>query len=282
MLKKSALSLFVLIFLASILPAQNYQFFNDNTKPQSDSLPVFKLNPYADSVFASIGFSLATTGLILDKVQHVKEQVPVSDFSFTEDQINKLDRLWYNKYSKPIDTVADVITVTAVLAPALEAIVIPNSEILPLAVMYAETALLTQGTCEILKMAVNKPRPYMYFDGYPQKEVDNGDWCCSFPSKHTAFAFTAATFATYTVCKYFPSSPWRFAVTGGSYAIAAAVGILRIASGNHFITDVLTGAAIGSLYGFVVPWVHSLLTTKENEKFNAGLSPAGLYFCIKL
>jgi membrane-associated phospholipid phosphatase len=37
---------------------------------------------------------------------------------------------------------------------------------------------------------------------------------------------------------------------------AAAVGGLRIAAGKHFPTDILAGAAVGSLVGYLVPRLH--------------------------
>ena len=60
----------------------------------------------------------------------------------------------------------------------------------------------------------------------------------------------------------------------GSLSLAVATGVQRILSGNHFITDVLAGAAIGSLTGFVVPFLHTLPKSKNLE---VAVVPTGFY-----
>lgn len=119
--------------------------------------------------------------------------------------------------------------------------VLPSGEWLTIGVMYAETVLMAESLKRLGKFAVNRARPYMYFEDYPQDKVDDGDWAKSWPSEHTTLAFTAASFTSYLFCQYFPESAYKWAVVGGTYAVATATGILRMCSGNHFFTDVLTG-----------------------------------------
>jgi membrane-associated phospholipid phosphatase len=45
--------------------------------------------------------------------------------------------------------------------------------------------------------------------------------------------------------------------------MAVTVAINRIRGGSHFLTDVIAGAAIGSLYGYLVPALH--LKKKQNN-----------------
>ena len=42
----------------------------------------------------------------------------------------------------------------------------------------------------------------------------------------------------------------------GCYGLATAVSALRVASGKHWPTDVVAGAAVGSAIGWVVPFLH--------------------------
>ena len=122
--------------------------------------------------------------------------------------------------------------------------------------MLAESYLIGYGVRNIIKSTVRRPRPYMYTDSWDWDSVEDGDYTLSFPSGHTTDAFMGATFLSYTFWKYFPNSKYRIPVIATSYAIAATTGFLRIASGNHFMTDVLTGAALGTAIGFVVPLLH--------------------------
>ena len=119
----------------------------------------------------------------------------------------------------------------------------------------------------------------MYFDGYPQDKLEDGDWNCSFPSGHTTMAFAGAAFTTMVYCQCYPDSKWTYAVAGVSFGLAALTGALRMASGNHFFTDVLAGAVLGTACGFAVPYMHTKLFYSNFEKKSGGaraaVSPAG-------
>lgn len=196
---------------------------------------------------------------------------------FNKDDVNSFDKLFMQPYNKTIDKTGDILTVAALATP-LALIATPKDQWLTEGIMYTEACLFAFGLEEIGKLCVDRTRPYMYFDGYPQDEYENGDYLNAWPSAHTTMAFTGAGFTTYVFSKYFPDSPWRFAVAGGSYAIAASVAVCRMYSGNHFLTDVLTGAAIGTLSGFVIPYVHTLAAKKmpETDDISVQASPFGL------
>jgi membrane-associated phospholipid phosphatase len=75
----------------------------------------------------------------------------------------------------------------------------------------------------------------------------------SFFSGHTTQAFAlAAAAGTVSTLRGYPSAPWVWA---GGMTLAAGVGYLRVAADQHWATDVLTGAAVGGLVGWAVPWV---------------------------
>lgn len=61
----------------------------------------------------------------------------------------------------------------------------------------------------------------------------------SFPSGHTAQAFTAATFLSR---EYGNRSIW---ISVGAYTAASTVGIFRMLNNRHWVSDVLVGAGIG-------------------------------------
>lgn len=63
----------------------------------------------------------------------------------------------------------------------------------------------------------------------------------SFPSAHTAIAFTAAEFLRH---EYGRKSPW---IGIGGHALAAAVGASRILNDKHWVSDVAAGAGVGLL-----------------------------------
>ena len=80
-----------------------------------------------------------------------------------------------------------------------------------------------------------------------QERPDHSD-NLSFPSGHTATAFTNATLLYY---EYKDSNLW-YASSG--FLFATATGILRIANNKHYTSDVLAGAGIGLTSGLVVSY----------------------------
>ncbi len=237
----------------------------------------FSLNPVNDGIQLGLGLTLSGSALVCDKFIHIK------DNTFNADDLNKsdiagLEQIFMRPYSKPLHIVGTGTMVLAMATPAVFG-TMPSGEWMTIGTMYLETLLIANGIKEWTKLLVYRPRPYMYFDGYPQEKVDDGDWNSSFPSGHTTLAFAGAAFTTMVFCQCFPESKWKYAVAGGAFGIAAVTGALRMASGNHFLTDVLVGAVIGTTCGFAVPYMHTKSFYGNFQKKSGGaraaVSPAG-------
>ncbi len=236
---------------------------------------VFELNPRKDGLLFAGGILLSGSDLLLDNVLEVNQQEYKGN-TYDKNDVNAIDRFFMHQYSKNRDTAADC-TLVASMASPLVLLATDKETWVTNAVMYAETLLIANGLKELTKLAVTRIRPYMYYDSstYPDEDVKEGDFANSFPSGHSTMAFAGATFASYTFCKYFPHSPWKIPVVAGSYGLAATTAILRLSSGNHFLTDVLTGAALGVGTGFLVPWLHKINT--ENDSVKLSVLPQGFY-----
>lgn len=174
---------------------------------------------------------------------------------FDRDDVNPLDRPLMFGYSEGMDKVSDYTQYASFLMPAAFFAVAPTSSFLETGIMYAASSALALGSSTALKSAMERDRPYMYFDGAPQSEIDAGKSGESFPSRHCAMAFSGAAFVATLFAVKYPDSKFRVPVTTASYALAATTAALRIGSGSHFMTDVLAGAAIGTFSGFIVPFV---------------------------
>lgn len=245
-----------------------------------DYVQPFSLNPVNESIELGIGGLLSGSALVCDKFLHIKENdYKASDWKKAD--ISTMEQIFMRPYSKPLH-IAGTGTMALAMAAPLVFAAMPSSEWLTIGTMYAETLLIANGIKEWTKLLVYRARPYMYFEGYPQDKLEDGDWNCSFPSGHTTLAFAGAAFTTMVFCQCFPQSGWRFAVAGGAFGIAAVTGALRMASGNHFLTDVILGAVIGTTCGFLVPYMHTKSFYNKFEKKSgsarAAVSPAGLSF----
>ena len=90
-----------------------------------------------------------------------------------------------------------------------------------------------------LKVLVARPRPFIVL---PDVLLLAADKSMSFPSNHAAAAFMAATVLT----AYFKKYAAIF------YLFAATIAVSRVYMGVHYPSDILAGAAIGILTGYVL------------------------------
>jgi membrane-associated phospholipid phosphatase len=223
-----------------------------------------------DLVIGSVSLGVFAAPFFIDS--------PAGNNPYDIDAIDRLDRRLMFPYDKTIDTGSSIGAYGLLVLPAISLVgnIKDMNAVATYGIMYAEAFLLTWGTKDLLKKAINRNRPYLYFDSAPQDRKD--DYKDSFPSGHTALAFMSAAFLTNTFWTEYPGNGWRFPVAGISYALAAGVAVSRVLSGSHFLTDVIVGAAIGSLYGSLVPALHERKKTRGNVTF----TPAANGFFVSL
>ncbi len=236
----------------------------------------FALDPLTDGILLGTGLLLTGGELLLDDMLELNRR-KYDGTVYSKSDVNAFDRELIRPYSEIHDGAADFLLIASLTTPVI-LLSSDKEEWFTNGVMYIETLLIANGLKELAKLAVNRKRPYMYSDrDLPQDEIDNGDWAKSMPSGHTTFAFASAAFLTYTFCRYFPDSPWRIPVSIGSYAIATGVAALRVSSGKHFLSDVLAGAAIGTVVGVMVPFLHTLKTKND---MSVAVTGNGLSFTV--
>jgi membrane-associated phospholipid phosphatase len=112
--------------------------------------------------------------------------------------------------------------------------------------------LMMTATVNAVKYTVSRPRP-------------NSDARNSFPSGHTATAFTGAELV-------------RLAYGNGrgmaAYTVAATVGYLRLYNNRHWMTDVLAGAGMGIASARAGYWLYPRLHKHFRDKrVTAAVSP---------
>ena len=217
----------------------------------------YDLRTGREATLAATGTSLLLTSLIL--AHDNTPLTPAELAALDRDGLPSLDRAatrhWMPGAAKASDRLVTVLTI----APLALATVGPGQERGGrVALMYAETMLLSGGATALLKHAVARPRPFTYND---DARIDpalrlSGMARRSFPSGHTAQSFAAMVFLATVHGKLQPRGEgWVWA---GCLGAAATVGWLRYEAGYHFPTDILAGAAIGATAGWLVPHLHEL------------------------
>jgi membrane-associated phospholipid phosphatase len=207
-------------------------------------------------------------------VENTPSQIPDS---LNKNDINDFDRPFMFSYNKTLDIVSDYGVYGMLVLPIVS--VIGNAydinTWLTYGIMYFEAFSLTFGTKDLFKNAIIRYRPYMYEGKIPDGKEN--DYYNSFPSGSTSLAFLSATFLSTTFLQEYPYSKWKLPVLIGSYSLSTAVSAMRISSGAHFVTDVLAGAAIGSFYGWIIPFFH-----KNNSNNNVAVNVASNGFLVSL
>jgi membrane-associated phospholipid phosphatase len=207
------------------------------------------LDPLYDSVAMGSGLCAALGAELLPGAEN--ESYAKQDAS----GIPALDAIALFPYDGGMSKASTVATGAALLWPALFALAGGKDELLPAAACYAEALAWTFAAKDCAKRLFPKWRPYAYRAG----EL-SGDLLAeareSFPSGHAALAFCAATSFAVLALELAPgdqATPWLVA---GGYALATASSALRVASGEHFPSDVIAGAILGSAVGYAAVALH--------------------------
>lgn len=133
------------------------------------------------------------------------------------------------------------------------------------ATVIVESIVVAANTNQLVKFLVGRERPFVHdldADGKGRTSTP-GDNNLSFYSGHTMLGFVSAVSAgTIASLKGYRAAP---VIWGTGLTFAAATGYLRIAADKHYFTDVVTGAVMGSLAGFLVPWLHRPKSTGAQE-----------------
>jgi membrane-associated phospholipid phosphatase len=233
----------------------------------------YRYDVVKDSAIGSLSLGMFVTSVL------IPDKTPAPGDPLDRGMVNGFDRPFMASYNRGLDITGDILTYGFLLTPVLP--VLANIRdlhaVLTYGIMYGEAFFLTYGTTDLIKGLVDRDRPYRYFGPLPAGQEN--DFHNSFPSRHTALAFMSAGFLTETFCAEFPGSRWRVPVIATGYALAAGISAARVLSGSHFLTDVLTGAVIGSLYGYLIPYLHRKPKTGKTE---ATLAPLVGGFAVSL
>ena len=144
-----------------------------------------------------------------------------------------------------------------------------KKEALAVLLSFLISGLLAQ----ILKNLITSPRPKLFFtsDQYAQfiegVTLSNNS---SFPSGHTTSAFAVATVLILLI----QNKSWQLPIL----IAATLVGYSRIYLGQHFLTDVLIGAFIGTISGIYSIHLTDQITNKKRlkQQKNTGYSDSTL------
>lgn len=237
-----------------------------------------------DGIWTGASIGVSALGLSVIKS---KDDLPESEIiGFTdpvllENKINKinfLDRWGAGKHSEKANEISDI--------PFAVSFVVPfaflfdddiNDHTGQYLGLYLESLATTAAIYTITAGFVDRSRPYVYDNSgdTPNDRRFKNNGQRSFYSGHVAASATATFFAAKVYSDFHPDAEGKVFIWAGAAAIPAAVGILRMEAGQHFLTDVLLGYVLGAGTGILVPELHKVKNKKVEVFPSSGIGYMG-------
>ena len=210
-------------------------------------LGALTLDPTVDGVLLGVGATLGGGSELLDLLKWPPAVAPAQEVF----PASQLDLSSMFAYSRDADVASTIFETATLAVPLVFVAASSQGQALAGSVAYAESLSFAMAAKNGIKSLTPRYRPYTYSGGAPG--VDSAEDDKSFPSGHATVAFAAAGFSTYLLLQGYPNSAWFLPLVVTDYGLAFLTASYRVYSGMHFATDVLAGAVIGTLCGFLLP-----------------------------
>lgn len=231
-----------------------------------DVARVYRLGPWADVGLCAVGLAGTVGGL---RLQEARDQLDLATLGgLNADRVPSFDRAALRIDPTGQDRAlvsSDLVLNICAGAPLLLALdKRVRREWIAVAVLYAESALLTGGIQTMTTSAFPRYRPITYLTNATLEQRQDYRNVNAFYSGHTANTAVATFFMAKVIDDLHPElGGKRWFVYGAALLPPALVGYYRIQGGKHFPSDVIVGTLMGGAAGFLVPHLHRRTRTER-------------------
>ncbi|MCL2260472.1 MAG: phosphatase PAP2 family protein [Fibromonadales bacterium] len=206
--------------------------------------------PYKASVKLDVPLAIGATSVLAFGLYRLNAMTP-DDRPYDRNDLLPWDRPFAGTWNEPAIFASNIFMV----AGALPLVFGINQDFATHTLLLYEVLALQGGLQLMVRSMKVWPRPFM-LGSEGGKERENPSSYGSFYSGHASAAFAIAVFTGVWFSDAYPGSSYSPWVWGSALSVATMIGVLRIAGGKHYPSDVLVGALVGSFAGWVVPRLH--------------------------
>jgi len=240
-----ACSAFLLIILPAALSAQIFKVDKTQFLTVTSGLLAIDLsNNYLDEKF-------------------IEKPSAADLISLDKDDVPFFDQIAFQPYSKSLKDWSDYTAIAAIGIATYTAF--DHDYWMDNLMVFSEIMLAQSAFAKWTKTFSSRYRPFVYDAEVSDRKKREYNSQHSFYSMHSSTTFAASTFAYYYYSQNFGKSiPTALLL----YSPSVATAVLRVASANHFPSDVVTGAVIGSGFSYLICRIHRSDTVVINLGFN--------------
>ena len=214
------------------------------------------------------GYEYAAAGLLVAATFGGLRFLPAPRANWT--RVNDFDDFWRDRFRlrsldgrRNADQISDVLWYTLMAYPMVvdSAAVAWGYRRSPRVALQTFTinafSLGLLGVTGTLLGYVGRERPNVQACDAVDSQCDSDGRVRSFPSGHVAFGVNGASLIClhHSQLKLYGGGWADAAACGSGIVMATANAAMRLMADRHYLTDVLAGAALGLVTGYVVPWL---------------------------
>ncbi len=244
---------------------------------------VFELKTGREIFLLTLGAGLNVYNAYLQN--QVTPLTPVEIIQLDPEQVNPFDRKTIDNYRE--EGAGDYLLYASFLIPLTVPLTIfkgdeHKSDWKVWAVMTSELLILNGGFNGILKSSVLRIRPFVYNPdvSLELKTVKNARF--SFYSAHTSTTASLTFFTARLFSSYLTDTKTKTLIWIGAVTYPALTGFLRLETGRHFRTDVITGYFFGAFFGYIMPDLHRISNDRLSFRPSLGGDTFQVYLSYSL
>ncbi len=278
----------IICIVSAFLFQTNFVFAQQNNKKNelesyNTHEHVFELKTGREIFLLSLG-----AGLNLYNIYLQNQVDPLTPFEIAQldpMQVNPFDRKTIDNYRK--EGAGDYLLYASFLIPFTVPLTIfkgeeHKSDWKVWAIMTSELALINAGFNGIIKSSVLRIRPFVYNPDVSLELKTEKNARYSFYSGHTSTTASLTYFTARLFSSYLTNTRTKTLIWIGAVTYPLLTGLLRIQTGRHFRTDVLTGYVFGAFFGYIIPDLHRITNDRLSFRPSFGSGSFNFYLSYAL